>query len=545
MKTRRRKGRIQENGTVKNDLVPLDMSLVEDAIWVINPKVTTLRQERTRDGMWKSWYEHRVGRLTARYYSGIPTAMAMITLAVLMWLSMTRGWAREVFIHLSDILRALGLADTGGNRAMIERHIQIWAGADLEYRDVCHDGIKYDYLRFCPVAEAGWCDEGEWTGYYRFVMGETFMAMNRRREALHINLNMRIYPFLGSGYTMRIYEILKKNLTFRTADADGMIRWRIGAMRLMQEKLSAKIPLKELKRNVQKSLGVLKAAADWNVQFRTEGTKEKTVFHFTTARRLDWDEIGGETATVPGPKPPEKDPADELVEMIVSALRKTDPAYSEQAARAWKGAVRKLLGNGRTAKEIRSVWTRTKQNGDSGSGYYARAAASARHFGNAFDSLVAWAGSLKKSEGGKTGYREAELLQEMPRWDGDGNLLGPEIGNAPLIMWLALHEKAGNIVTRKINGVYKRFPGPGLPEKAEIVPGKQEKRREETRDRKLLLDKIALAREGRTKNPYQLTDEEDLALREHLERIGRDVPDDPREAKELAVWCVENKNARR
>jgi len=50
--------------TGNEHLVPLNMNLVEYAIWYIYAKAMTLRQERTKDGALKTWHEHEVGSFT-------------------------------------------------------------------------------------------------------------------------------------------------------------------------------------------------------------------------------------------------------------------------------------------------------------------------------------------------------------------------------------------------------------------------------------------------------------------------------------------------
>jgi hypothetical protein len=103
----------------------LAAELVEDAPWLVNPGSPTVP-------------EYKNGKLSAHYHAGVPGAVAAKTLLAFLECAAENDGSPEVSVRLSDILSKTHRRDTGPNRATIERHMQIWAGAELQY------GCRFD-----------------------------------------------------------------------------------------------------------------------------------------------------------------------------------------------------------------------------------------------------------------------------------------------------------------------------------------------------------------------------------------------------------------
>jgi hypothetical protein len=267
--------------------IRFDTIFLKPPLWAIQPEAVPLTSYTTEGGMLVHFYERGNGSLKMQCHAGIPNAAAMQVLAALIRLAQCKGWDKDMYIHLVDILGQLHMADSGQNRQMVRDYIHMWRMVELEYKGY-HDGIPWEYLLFRPLEEAAHIPIGRYKGLFKIKFSRTFQRMLSgagRPDARFIKLDTEIYSRLKSRYALRLYEILMQNLTFRTPDADGMIRWPIGIDNL-RAWMGVDIPTKELKRNIKYAIEELRRIAGWDVILRAKGRRD-AVLQFSTAKRLD------------------------------------------------------------------------------------------------------------------------------------------------------------------------------------------------------------------------------------------------------------------
>jgi hypothetical protein len=446
------------------------MNLAEDAPWLINRRAAVPKEERDEHGAVERFSEYRSGSLHARYRHGVPTAKAAKTLPVLLGEAQKAGWSREIHIRLAALLQKLHLKDTGPNRKTVRQHLRTWEGAVLEYAGKSHDGIPWCPLRFRPIEEVAPITAGEEKGSLRVRFGERFLEMAKNRDARYIKLDLNVYLSLSSGYSLRLYELMMKNLTFRPPDGDGMIRWRIGAEKL-KEKFAVDLPFKEFLRNIRSGIGELERALNKDKQppghkirlrvGNARGGWEKALIYFETDRRLDYREPACQVEALPA-EISEESPQDKLVTMIMAEIRRDDPDYPDGWRKEWGRTVDALYKAGRSPETTWIVWRWAREQWKKGSAYHGGLVVNPRHFGAAFDRLVAAANTQQKGTREYLVWSDRELLALKPRFDtAEGIILvRPRIPREYMQRWEALHLTAGNLV-RKADGA-NLLAGPGL-----------------------------------------------------------------------------------
>jgi hypothetical protein len=154
----------------------------------------------------------------------------------------------------------------------------------------------------------------------------TFRCFSRRRRGRSANRGRDARSRLKGRYALRLYEILMQNLTYRTPDADGMIRWPIGINNL-RAWMGVDIPTKELKRNIKNAIEELRRIAGWDVILRSKG-RRNAILQFATAKRVD--EIRRPSAVVPSPTPEEESPVADLVTFVMQEILKADPDHPQE-----------------------------------------------------------------------------------------------------------------------------------------------------------------------------------------------------------------------
>ncbi len=454
----------------KEEPVRLNMNLAEDAPWLINRRAAVPKEERHENGEVELLSEYRNGSLRARYYHGVPTAKAAKTLAVLLGEAQKAEWNREIHVRLAALLQKLGLRDTGPNRTTVRQHLRAWEGAVLEYAGKFHDGIQWCPLRFSPIEAVALITAGGEKGCLRVLFGERFLELARNREARYIKLVLNVYLSLSSGYSLRLYELMMKNLTFRPPDGDGVIRWRIGAERL-QEKFAVNLPFKEFLRNIRSGIGEIeramnkdKTAQGHKIRLRVEGARdgwEKAVIFFETDRRLDYREPARPVEALPA-ELSEESPRDRLVTTIMDEIRRDDPDYPEGRRAEWGKVVDALFKAGRSPETLGIVWRWAREQWKKGSAYHGGLIVNPRHFGAAFDRLVAAANTQQKGKRDYLVWADRELLASKPQFDRAAGimLIRPRIPRKYMKRWEALHLTAGNLVLKDEGMDF--LPGPGL-----------------------------------------------------------------------------------
>jgi hypothetical protein len=267
--------------------VRFDGIFLNPPLWEIQPERVPLTSYTTEDGMLVHFYERGHGSLKMQCHAGIPNAAAMQVLVALIRLAQCKGWDKDIYIHLVDVLEQLHMADSGQNREMVRDYIHMWRMVELEYRGY-HDGIPWDYLLFRPLEEAVHFPIGRYKGLFKIRFGRAFQRMLSGAgcpDARFIKLDTEIYSRLKGRYALRLYEILMQNLTYRNPDADGIIRWPIGTDNL-RAWMGVTGPTKEFKRNIKNAIEELRRIAGWNIILRSKGRRD-AILQFATAKRLD------------------------------------------------------------------------------------------------------------------------------------------------------------------------------------------------------------------------------------------------------------------
>jgi hypothetical protein len=382
---------MSKNGNIARRLVVIDGIMVEDSPWLINPASHVGN-------------EYKTGNLTAVFKKGIPTDRAARTLVSFLAEAETNNWNPEISVRLANILKTLNKQDTGPNRETIRQHMRTWSGAVLKYAGM---------PEFTPVIETA--QDG---GKLRVRFSAAFIALSRRRKPPFVILDLSTYTSLSGAYAVRLYEILRKNLTFRSPEPDGVIRWYIRAEKLA-EKFTEKTSFKEFLRNIRNGIREIESAACksenlqyWTPVLQIENARtgwRNAILWFECEPRKAENADTGHTA-LPVGETPQEAPASKLARLIIEEIRKDDPSYPCGTRGAWRRAAEKLISTGRTPKTIWDTWGFARKQWKRGIAYYAGISASPATFARAFNKTLAEMSTpAKANRGGVKTPAEAPL----------------------------------------------------------------------------------------------------------------------------------------